>query len=45
MRPGKCVRGMGGNRGGQKSCCVGKGGKHCIFSGEVIMESVGSPEE
>ena len=27
----KCVRGRGGNVGGEKSVCVGKGEKHPIF--------------
>ena len=27
----KCVRGRGGNRGGEKMWCVRKGGKHRIF--------------
>ena len=41
---GKCVRGRGGNGWADKICHFIKGGKHHSLSGEVIMESVGSPE-
>ena len=42
---GEYVRGRLGNGGGNKSCCVGNGGKNTPLSGEIIMELVGSPEE
>ena len=42
---GKFIRGREGNGGGKKICRVRKGRKTPAFSGEEIMESLGSTEE